>query len=107
MEVRKVLKYPPEGHLIMVHFRSESLEDAAQCALNFHDALRPLVHPDMLMTEPAPSPVERIKGKYRYHILIRGHRLKQFRERLRQLVLHSRLPNNVDVYIDMDAQSTM
>lgn len=107
MEVRKVLKYPPEGHLIAVHFRSESLEDAAQCALSFHDALLPLAHPELLMTEPAPSPVERIKGKYRYQILIRGHRLKQIRERLRQLVLHSRLPNNVDVYIDVDAQSTM
>ena len=107
MEVRTVLKYPPEGHLIAVHFRSESLEDAAQCALQFHDALRPLEHPDMLMTEPAPAPIERIKGKYRYQILIRGHRLRQLREHLRQLVLHGQRPNNVDVYIDVDAQSTM
>ncbi len=107
MDVRKALKYPPEGHLIVVHFRSENLEAAAACALRIHDALQPFIHDDMLVTEPGPSPIERIKGKYRYQILIRGNRLKQIRERLRQLVLHGRMPNGVDAYIDVDALSTM
>ncbi len=107
MEVREALKYPPEGHLIAVHFRSESLEGAAQCAIRIYDEIKPYIHADLLLNEPAPSPIERIKGKYRYQLVLRGHKLKQVRDKLRQLVLHSKLPNNVDVYIDVDALNTL
>lgn len=105
MEVRKILLYPPAGHLIAVHFRGEELEIVAKCALQFHDELKPFVHDGMLLSEPSPSPIERIKGKYRWQIIIRGGRLKQIREHLRHLTLRGRFPKGIQAYIDVDAQS--
>ena len=106
MEVRQVLLYPPAGHLIAVHFRSENLKAASECAQIFYEELKPLTHTGMLMSEPSPAPVERIKGKFRWQIIIRGERLKKIRERLRELVLHGKFPKGVEAYVDVDAQST-
>ena len=49
------------------------------------------------------SPIERIKNKYRFQIIFRGEKLKNFRAALRHYVLHSKHPKNMDVYVDVDA----
>ena len=59
----------------------------------------------VIVTDPLPSPVERIKGKFRYQIVIRGERLKRLREKLRSLAL-TRYPG-AEIYVDADPQNLM
>jgi primosomal protein N' (replication factor Y) len=107
MEVREMLLYPPAGHLITVYFRSEDLVQCRQYSLDFMEHLRPLCHKEIIVTEPAPAPLERVKGKYRYMIVFRGNKMTTLRQQLRQMVLNSKRIKGLDVYVDVDAHSLM
>lgn len=107
MEARKILKFPPFGHLMILHFRSEDEMACADYAERFKNALTPLVHSEMKMSGPMPAPIERIKGKYRYILMIRGEKLKQMREFIRKIIFEYPHPKNVEVYLDVDAQSML
>ena len=69
MELRKEFGYPPFRHLIRHLFRgrsSEKVEFYAQQWRNLLDA-NPISNADV--KGPAPAPLEKIKGYYRYHLL--------------------------------------
>ena len=107
MEMRKVLNYPPAGHLIAIHFRGAEQAAVKRFAGEFMEKIRPCCHQEVIVTEPEPAPIERIKGKYRYMIILRGSKLKKLREAIRELILHGNTPRNLEVYADVDAQSLM
>jgi primosomal protein N' (replication factor Y) len=107
MDVRSALTYPPNGHLIAIHFRSENLTLCSSFAAEFMERLRAYCHDEILVTEPEPAPIERIKGKYRYMIMLRGNKLKRLRQAIRREVLHGNIPKEVDIYVDVDAQSLL
>ena len=107
MEVREMLLYPPAGHLMTVYFRSEDLAQCRQYSLDFMEHLRPLCHKEIIVTEPAPAPLERVKGKYRYMIVFRGNKMTTLRQQLRRMVLNSKRIKGLDVYVDVDAHSLM
>ena len=104
---RKIMKFPPFGHLMILHFRSEDEMACADYAERLKNAIAPLVHAEMKMSGPMPAPIERIKGKYRYVLLIRGEKLKQVREYIRKIIFEYPHPKNVEVYLDVDAQSML
>ncbi len=105
MEVREMLKYPPSGHLITVHFQGEELEAVSSYAMEFMEYLRPACHEDIIISEPAPAPLEKIKAKYRFMIIFRGEKIATLRRYIRHYVLRAKHPKNVHVYADVDAQS--
>ncbi len=107
MEVRKMLSYPPSGHLIAIHFRGEDQNAACSCAYDFFERIKPACHPEVMVTEPEPAPIERIKKKWRYMILFRGPRLKYLRQKIRHEVLHGQRPKGIDIYVDVDAISLL
>ncbi len=105
MEVRDLLKYPPAGHLIAVYFQGEDAAAVGAYASQFMEYLRPACHDGIIVGEPAPAPIEKIKAKYRYMIVLRGEKLQQLRKYVRHYVLQARHPKGVHVYADVDAQS--
>jgi len=107
MEIREALTYPPEGHIITVHFRGESEMEIASFAEKFLKTLKPYIHDEITVSGPNPASIARIKGKYRYILIFRGHKMKQFREHLRNQALHTKLPKDLKLYIDADAVSMM
>lgn len=107
LEVRELLAYPPYTHLLAVHFRGESEMQVAQFAEEFTAYLRPLCGDAVKIAGPSPAPIERIKSKFRYMTLIRGSALGIIRRTLREMILRGRIPNGVEVYADVDAQSLM
>ena len=52
---------------------------------------------------PSPAPIERIKGKYRYILTLRGEITAALRKELKILCLHTKHPKNLDLHVDMDA----
>ncbi len=100
--VRELLMFPPFGHIIALHFRSEDEELCAKCAMECFEKLKPFNKDEMIIVEPLPSAIGRIKGKFRYQILFRGKKLKNFRKRVRELALQKHYKGRVDVYVDAD-----
>lgn len=107
LEMREELLYPPSSHLIAVHFRGEDLNAVAEFSKRFMESLKPALNKSIIVSDPAPAPIERINKKYRYIMIFRGASLKKFREYLREKVLHAAKPKGIEMYVDVDALSLM
>jgi len=103
--VRQILQYPPYGHLIALYAKSENESDAAEVINAVFNRARAYCSDDIVAVEPAPAPLSRIKGKYRYIATFRGEKLSRVRRALRHMVLHEVWKSSVDLYLDMDAQT--
>ena len=106
-EFREFLHYPPFGRLIALHFRGEDEAETLRYAEKIMAELEPYLNPTLHVSAPAPAPIERIKGKFRYLALIRGEALALVRKAVRVLALHRRPPKGVEFYVDVDAQSLL
>ncbi len=106
-EFREFLHYPPYGRLIALHFRGEDEAATLRYAEKIMEELGPYLNPTLHVSSPAPAPIERIKGKFRYLALIRGEALALVRKAVRVLALHRRPPKGVEFYVDVDAQSLL
>ena len=107
MEAREVMKYPPFTHLILVLFRGEDPDAVRVFAAGFTDELRRSAGEGVRLQGPAPAPIDRIKGKYRFMTMIFGEKLGLVRRALRHMVLHGEVPDGVEVAVDVDAQSLL
>ncbi len=107
IEVREQLAYPPENELILIHFRGTNEAAIVNFANQFHGWLQSIITETMHIGAVMPSPIERMKTKFRYQVMLRGARQPGLRAQLRHLVLHVKRPKNVEVYIDVDAISLM
>ena len=69
---REALGYPPFGRMILIRFWGPKLDRVQAAAENVAEALsRPLAGAGIRMLGPAPSPIARVKNKYRYQILLK------------------------------------
>ncbi len=105
--VREDFRYPPYGHLAVLHFDGCDAAAALDAAQKLVAELADGLPPDIVqISEPAPAPLERIKGKYRFISIVRGSKLGIFRKKLRSLVMQWRAKHrDVEFYADIDALS--
>ena len=54
---------------------------------------------------PAPAPFARLRGKYRYRLLVCADKNLNLQKTLSNWVEQVRVPSNVRIYIDIDPQS--
>ena len=106
LEMRELLDYPPFTRLIAVFFRGENESAVADYAEKFKEALTPFTS-DVRVAGPLPAPIERIKGRFRYLMTLRGREMRRVRLALRELVLHRRMPDGIEVAVDVDALSLL
>lgn len=103
IEFRRTFHYPPLTALIAIVFRGEALSDveraANECGHRLEAAVRPLA--GTRIQGPAPAPMARIKGVYRYQILIRSTQRTALRRAV-QSVMSGRRWKGVDFIIDVD-----
>jgi len=106
-EVREMLKYPPYGRLIALHFRGEDEDAVYQWAETVVAELQKYLHDGVIVTGPMPSPIPMVRRKFRYMVILRGDGLSLIRKAVRVLALHRVPPKGVEFYVDVDAQSLM
>src|SRR5438552_2022401 len=103
IEFRKTFHYPPITSMIAILFRGANLPDveraAASCGQMLEEALKPLA--GSRIQGPAPAPLARIKGVWRYQILLRAPQRVALRRAVESVML-SRKWKGVDVAIDVD-----
>ena len=101
---RRELCYPPYGHLHCATFRSESREAAAAAAARFAAAVGRSDR--YLLGDPAPAPIEKAKGLWRFQVSLRGPDPAILLERLRAAVAATAAAaerDRVSVSVDVDA----
>jgi len=103
IEFRRTFHYPPLTALIAIVFRGETLVDveraAMDCGHRLEEAARPLA--GTRIQGPAPAPMARIKGVFRYQILIRSTQRTALRRAV-ESVMSGRRWKGVDFIIDVD-----
>jgi primosomal protein N' (replication factor Y) len=103
IQFRKTFHYPPDTSMIAILLRGEALSDveraASQCGRALEEALEPLV--GSRIQGPAPAPIARIKGVWRFQILLRAPQRVALRRAVEAVMLPRRF-KGVDVAIDVD-----
>ncbi|HEX9985884.1 MAG TPA: primosomal protein N' [Thermoanaerobaculia bacterium] len=103
IQFRKTFHYPPVTSMIAILLRGEDLTDVERAANDagrrLEEAIQPLT--GTRLQGPAPAPVARIKGVWRYQILVRSaHRVGL--RRAVEAVMLTRKFKGVDIAIDVD-----
>ncbi len=103
IQFRKTFHYPPVTSMIAILFRGESLMDVEGVARDAGRMLEEAVEPltGTRIQGPAPAPVARIKGVWRYQILLRSAQRTNLRRAV-EAVLLARKWKGVEVVIDVD-----
>ena len=103
IQFRKTFHYPPLTSMIALLFRGERADRveraASDCGRMLEEALQPLA--GTRIQGPAPAPLSRIKGVWRYQILLRSQQRTALRRAVESVVI-ARKWRGVDVAIDVD-----
>jgi len=113
LELRRELSYPPFAKLAMVRIEGEDPEAvsrvataAAHALSRAADAYRRTASPDIIrVLGPAPAPIERIKKRHRWQVMVKSENLTALRTALSamQATLARRArDSNVYLAIDID-----
>jgi len=71
--LRKVLKYPPFCDIILIRFLGTDLVEIDNSSKIFYQNLKKYINgKNGIVYEPVPSPIDKIKNKYRWRIIIKG-----------------------------------
>ena len=108
--LRKQLGYPPFGALARMVVRSESDQLAAAMAAQLADKTKAVgaeLAVEIKVLGPSKATVEKLRGKYRYHLLLRtdvGQPLQEIARRVQQSV---QKVDQVQWIIDIDPQDML
>lgn len=71
--LRKMLKYPPFCDIIMIRFVGKNINDIESLSNAVYSNLQNLIDTsNTFVYKPFPSPVDKIKNKYRWRIILKG-----------------------------------
>ena len=100
---RRVLGYPPFGRAARILVQGEDENRAREGAAAAGEALRGAKAAQVL--GPAPAPIARIQGRFRFQILLKGKDPSAIRTAL--AALPPRAPAGCDLLVDVDPQSLL
>jgi len=100
---REELDYPPYAHLVCVTCRGPEAEVVQKIIQEVADQMRTLCPDNVVISGPAPSPLARLKGEYRFQVLFRARQSVTITRPLRQVVKAVKWPKKVHCAIDVDS----
>jgi primosomal protein N' (replication factor Y) len=110
MVKRTQFGYPPHGHLARIIMRGPDLkatEEFAESMTGRLEAVRAQLQLDCRILGPAPPPLARLRGKYRFHVIIQSVH-PEYRHRLLQRALVDiKPPKEVQYVVDIDPMDTL
>ncbi|MFA5142641.1 MAG: primosomal protein N' [Candidatus Omnitrophota bacterium] len=101
---RKELFFPPFINLTKVTVRARNDELTAKTAGELAQAIR-TEDPSMLMAGPSPAPIARMRGYYRYNIVLKHKERRQSCVLLKKVLGSFRRPHGVLIAVDVDPVS--
>jgi primosomal protein N' (replication factor Y) len=102
---RRAFAYPPNSRMVVVRYESKRLQDARTTAQQARQLADPL--PDGVRVRgPAPAPIERIRGFWRWQLLLSGPNRDALRTVIDRIEQPS-LSRSVRRVVDVDPLSTL
>jgi primosomal protein N' (replication factor Y) len=109
LKYRRWMHYPPFGVLANVLIQSDKLEEAAGWSAAIGKWFQKN-HPEGIrVLGPCTAPIARIKGIYRFHVILKSGSRKLLNAALRAALLHADaagIPRR-NIVVDIDAQRLM
>jgi primosomal protein N' (replication factor Y) len=104
LQLRRDLMYPPSARLAMVRIEGAEPRLVMRLAEQAAKALAQNSTPDEIrVLGPAPAPIERIKQRYRWQVMVKSRELKPMREALAQMRAEvGPIAERDDVYLAID-----
>lgn len=104
---RKEWRYPPFTHLTVVGVRSKHQARAELSAKTLARRIAQGAPADLLVGEPAPAPLEKSHGEFRFHLLMRTVAVQRLSRHLRTVLEELTFPEDVIVTVDVDAHQLL
>jgi primosomal protein N' (replication factor Y) len=102
MELRRELMYPPFARLALVRIEGNEPAHVSDGATKIATLLAHVAKPEsMRVLGPAPAPIERIKQRYRWQVLLKARERHELRAALTEVASY-RADDGVRVSIDID-----
>ncbi|EDY17467.1 primosomal protein N' [Chthoniobacter flavus Ellin428] len=103
IEFRRQWDYPPFTHLVLIIVRSAHQQRGSFSAETLHRRLKEELPPGVTLSEPAPAPLEKSHGSYRFHLMMRTRSIVRLSRHLRAVLDKLTFPEDVFVTVDVDA----
>ena len=109
IEFRSQLRYPPLSRVALLTLKGRNEEKVKLSADHVKQALEPRVAgwPGLILAGPAPAPLLRAKGFYRYQLMIRTRQMSRLSRVLALLQAETALPEEVSLTVDIDPVNLM
>ncbi|MEM7167108.1 MAG: primosomal protein N' [Planctomycetota bacterium] len=105
---RKLLRYPPFGFLVRMICEDGVEKRARETAQRIKDQITPWAQQrEIAVLGPAPAPLARLRGSYRYHILLKGAQRSELREIVRPFLAQKVGSSTTRLTVDVDPQSLL
>jgi primosomal protein N' (replication factor Y) (superfamily II helicase) len=105
LEYRKQLYYPPYGRLARIVLRGKESKDVKEKSIDIANKLREAIKSckdEVDILGPAPTPITRIKDKYRWHIIVKSNDLEKLQMALKNIENERKKSKKVQIIIDVD-----
>ena len=109
LKYRRWMHYPPFGVLANVLIQSEKLEEAAGWSAVLGKWFQSRCREGVRVLGPCTAPIARIKGVYRFHLILKAGSRKALNAAMRGALAHADavgVPRR-NMVVDVDAQRLM
>ncbi len=107
MAFRKELNYPPYTHLTCITLRGKNEAEVETAAGKLFQSLGKCISDKVVLSPAMPAPIARMRGEYRWQILLRAVRTKTMNDVIRAAFKMLKWPKTVKVNVDIDATSLL
>jgi primosomal protein N' (replication factor Y) len=107
MAFRKELGYPPYTHLTCITLRGKNEAEVESAAEKLFRSLEKCMAGTVMLSPAIPAPIARMRGEYRWQILLRAARTKTLNDSVRAAFKMLKWPKTVKVNVDIDATSLL
>jgi primosomal protein N' (replication factor Y) (superfamily II helicase) len=102
LEFRERCDFPPFKRAILITVRSAHEARAKFSAETLARRLKETLGPEFILGNPAPAPLEKLQGQFRFHILLRGKAIMRLSRLVRETLDKLPFPEDVTVTVDVD-----
>jgi primosomal protein N' (replication factor Y) len=88
--------------MVLITARSAHQEHASFSMETLHRRLKEALPPDTMLGEPAPAPLEKSHGNYRFHLILRTRAIQRLTRVLGEVLEKLPFPEDVTVTVDVD-----
>ena len=107
IEFREKWDYPPFTHMVLITLRSPHQARVLFSAETLERRLRESLPPGTTLSSPAPAPLEKSHGNFRYQLMLRSRSILKLSRLMRGILQKLTFPEEVFVSVDVDPYQLM